>query len=1630
MRYSMIVGRICLFFFGAITSLALAEPMQLAGTEKLTLPDDIVAAQLEQVNQYWLRRIAEATRLRDRVWKPDFTSPEAYEKSVAPHRERCRRMLGLPEDRPRIGKPTIDVIADEASCRIERVTVPIADGLRARGLLFLPKTAGPYRLVIACGDADTWPERFSGLDGNSAPAAWFTDLLSRGTAVYFPQSIERLQDHPFCKTTKGKDRRMILHRLGYVVGRTMTGLDVQDVVAATDYLLGRSDMDPRQVAMAGVGQGGMTALCAAAVDVRVKAGAVIDYFENHERFWEEPVDRRLPGRLLEFGDAELAALIAPRALICIRGSDAPMTEHSVRQEFERARGFYARLRAPTPLILVSDVPAPDRMGTSFTVLADILSSPKPIRPAVVPKLRVADDRALAVRNRHFDERVNYLHTLIAESESARERCWAITTRPAEEFESIRRAMLDDYRRLVGEVPLAKTPLNAKTRLALITDKYEAYRVMLDVADGVQVYGNLLIPRNVEGRVPAVICQHGLNGLPEMITGLGLKEDTPYHEYGKRLAERGYVVFAPLLLHHHPVKQVNDQVRMAEAVGAMRIAMPIAKTNRVIDFLRTLPCVDPNRIGYYGLSYGGYSAIWMAPLVDRLSAIVISGHFNDWRTKITNEKEGTSFLQHPDEDFYNWDILHRFTHPELIAMALPRPVCVEFGEHDGITTPQWTDYAWKQVVAIRDHLKQTDRVWLAHYDGVHEVHGVESFDFLDRFLWPERTVGRDFEYTMLGTKVNALTQVIDLPFVKQTLDSAPESWLRGRFWLPVGAKESRGMAVKLMSTGHPAPLEARFGTAPGRDDLGTATLAPEQMAPLFEQWYELTVTPRSLPAGEFIYYELRCSGGKAPADCYTFWGPRPLGGKDYPERFGLSYRVLTERPQDALDVPGKQHPFAHVRAMTGPFYPDKPTGELRGSTPRANETVIDSEWQIQFAEDAERMVQTAAEDLQQFLRTQAEINVDLTSLAQTGRSKLIALAIPNDPTFVKDLTADEDYHIDVRDRRIIISGRTPRGVMRGVYWLEDMMRFRGAPCLKQGATVRNCRFGRRIVCSVVPGGTKYTELARPLIYTDGLLQRISHQGFNGVWIWTSLDEIALKTKVFPELDNPAARQSFERLNDLCRRAKRFGIDVYGYLSWCEDFRIPDSFYAKHPDAKGVAWNNSMCPSNPQVRQYYAEVITGLFQNVPDLKGLIGIFDSEGLYHCGTFDSLRKTCPRCKNRTCEDISLELVLTLRDAVRAGGGPSKDWIVWPYGGGVPEPWVMKVIEGLSRDMLFQADFTKGTIAEKDGIKHITGDYNISNIGPPDHFVQEYNAAKKRGLGVMAKTEHAVSQEFITVPYIPCMQQWHRRMEAMLKFDLAGLLANWCHYGYTPSRPAEIMMWYSWAPAPPINELLANLARRDFGDPAVPYAISAWDHFSKGIQHYPYSDFVSRTPGPIQKGPTQPLFLDPNVKPGLPWRSWQNDLKWTQPWGPAIAAKHLRLLEEEYIAGLADLAKARELTTDAVHRVELDREIGIARTIQASVHSVLNLIEWVPIRDVYVKTPPGPERDKLRERLLAIARDELANARAALPAVEADSRLGASSEGGGMQPGGLFSPALIRHKIGLTEDLIERQLAVDETPR
>lgn len=126
------------------------------------------------------------------------------------------------------------------------------------------------------------------------------------------------------------------------------------------------------------------------------------------------------------------------------------------------------------------------------------------------------------------------------------------------------------------------------------------------------------------------------------------------------------------------------------------------------------------------------------------------------------------------------------------------------------------------------------------------------------------------------------------------------------------------------------------------------------------------------------------------------------------------------------------------------------------------------------------------------------------------------------------------------------------------------------------------------------------------------------------------------------------------------------------------------------------------------------------------------------------------------------------------------------------------------------------------------------------------------------------------------------------------------------------------------------------------------------------------------------------------------------------MTSKYLSQVKRHFTRGIAGL-EAGGLR---------NAEWRIARTIESSLETVLNLIDWIETRDRY----PG-SKQAAAQRLEEIALAERRNALRILPVLEADSRLGYASEGGGVLRGGLFTPELVRWKIGQLDDLLVREL-------
>jgi len=263
----------------------------------------------------------------------------------------------------------------------------------------------------------------------------------------------------------------------------------------------------------------------------------------------------------------------------------------------------------------------------------------------------------------------------------------------------------------------------------------AYEVVLDVFGGGSVfaYGILVVPKDLrpgESR-PCVVCQHGLEGRPQ--STIGEADFNYYKAFATRLAERGYVTFAPQNLYIFGDRFRSLQFK-ANSIGRTLFSLMVPQHQQITDWLGQLEFVDASRIGFYGLSYGGKSAMRIPALVDNYCLSICSADFNDWVWKNASTRSPYSYVRTGEYEIFEFDLGSTFNYSEMAALIAPRPFMVERGHFDGVAPDERVALEFAKVRRLyAAGLGLADRAEIEWFVGPHTINGKGTFDFLDRHL---------------------------------------------------------------------------------------------------------------------------------------------------------------------------------------------------------------------------------------------------------------------------------------------------------------------------------------------------------------------------------------------------------------------------------------------------------------------------------------------------------------------------------------------------------------------------------------------------------------------------------------------------------------------------------------------------------------------------------------------------------------------------------------------------------------------------------------------------------------------------------------------------------------------------------
>ena len=287
---------------------------------------------------------------------------------------------------------------------------------------------------------------------------------------------------------------------------------------------------------------------------------------------------------------------------------------------------------------------------------------------------------------------------------------------------------------VGVFDAPYLPLNPRTRKVAETPRWTAWDVVLDVWTDVFAWGVLVVPKDVAPgeRRPVVVLQHGRNDLPRDTID---RQRSAYNDFGSVLAERGFIVFAP-----HNLYRGEDRYRWldrkANTIRATLFSFILGQHERILEWLGSLPFVDAGRIAFYGLSYGGETAVRIPPLLDKYALSICSGDFNQWTRKVAATDQPWGFMRTIEWEMPYWNWGHTFDYAEMAYLMVPRPFMVERGHLDLVGRDQWVAHEYAKVRFLYAQLGMADRTAIEFFQGAHSINGQGTVDFLHKHLrWP-------------------------------------------------------------------------------------------------------------------------------------------------------------------------------------------------------------------------------------------------------------------------------------------------------------------------------------------------------------------------------------------------------------------------------------------------------------------------------------------------------------------------------------------------------------------------------------------------------------------------------------------------------------------------------------------------------------------------------------------------------------------------------------------------------------------------------------------------------------------------------------------------------------------------------
>lgn len=200
--------------------------------------------------------------------------------------------------------------------------------------------------------------------------------------------------------------------------------------------------------------------------------------------------------------------------------------------------------------------------------------------------------------------------------------------------------------------------------------YRMRKLRFEIVPGFDSTAILYEPLNVKGKVPAILNVNGHDPLGKAAE-YKQKRCINFAKRGIYALSLEWIGYGEL----HAPEDAHEFGADLDVVGSNVMGLFYLAMRRGLDYLATLPHVDPDRLGVTGLSGGGWQTITLSSLDPRVSVMVEVAGFGPLQTIITHPVDTDCDEQDPP------DLLRGRDYTFYVAMRSPRPTMLIHNAED-------------------------------------------------------------------------------------------------------------------------------------------------------------------------------------------------------------------------------------------------------------------------------------------------------------------------------------------------------------------------------------------------------------------------------------------------------------------------------------------------------------------------------------------------------------------------------------------------------------------------------------------------------------------------------------------------------------------------------------------------------------------------------------------------------------------------------------------------------------------------------------------------------------------------------------------------------------------------------------